>query len=166
MTGPEIPRWRQPIDALSSTRFGSAFLRRVAPHLDRPLMRLSRGRFALTFGLPTLLLTTIGRKSGEPRSSPLLYLRHGESLVVFGTRFGSPRQPDWYLNIQKTPEATVTLDGEEFEVTPRDATPEEREELWARATRMYGGFEKYGERVVGRQIPIVLLTRVEPIARP
>ena len=160
MSSSGIPAWRKPIDALFSSRLGSAFHRRFGPLVDRPLMRLSRGRLALTFGMPTLLLTTIGRRSGEPRSTPLLYVQYEDSWAVIGTRFGSPRQPHWYLNIRKTPGATVLLAGEEFKVSTRDANPAEREELWARATRTYGGFEKYKARVVGREIPIVILSRI------
>ena len=161
MSSSGIPAWRKPLDSIFSSRLGSAFHRRFGPLVDRPLMRLSRGRLALTFGMPTLLLTTIGRRSGEPRSTPLLYFRYEDSLAVIGTRFGSPQQPHWYLNIRKTPEATVLLGGEEFKVSAHDANPAEREKLWALATRAYGGFEKYKARIVAREIPIVILSRIQ-----
>ena len=159
MSDSSIPAWRKPLDAIAGSAVGSAFLRRFAPALDRRLMRLTRGRFAMTFGLPTLLITTTGRKSGEPRSTPLLYLRHGEHLVVIGTRFGSESHPAWYLNLQAKPEARVTLDGEEFAVHCRDATPDEYAALWQQAEGMYGGFEKYKRRVGERTIPILVLER-------
>ena len=164
MSSMNIPRWRRPIDAFGGSRWGSAFLKRVGPLLDRPLMRLTRGRFAMTFGLPTLLLTTTGRKSGQPRPTPLLYIRHGGHLAVIGTRFGSRQHPAWFLNLQANPIASVLLGGEEFEVRARDATSIEREIIWSEATSLYGGFEKYQARVGGRVIPIVILERVSGAA--
>jgi deazaflavin-dependent oxidoreductase (nitroreductase family) len=154
-----IPAWRRPIDAVAGSALGAAFLRRFAPLLDRPLLKLTRGRFALTFGLPTLLITTTGRKSGEPRSTPLLYLRHGDDLAIIGTKFGSTDHPAWYLNLRAKPEARVTLGGEEFAVAARDAAPDEYAALWQQAKATYGGFEKYEQRVGERIIPIVVLER-------
>jgi len=113
----------------------------------------------MTFGLPTLLLTTTGRKSGQPRSTPLLYLRHGDDLTIIGTRFGSPHHPAWYLNLKSNPAAHVTLHGEEFAVSVREADGEEYDGLWEHARSIYGGFDKYKGRVQGRQIPILVLVR-------
>lgn len=155
----ETPAWRKPLDAFASLKPVSAVLKYCMPVLDRPLMRLSRGRFSLTYGLPTLLLTTTGRKSGEPRSAPLLYIRHGEDMALIGTSFGSTTHPAWYLNLMENPQASVLLDGETFAVTARKATPQERQELWLKATRLYGGFEKYETRVGDREIPILVLSR-------
>ena len=156
-----IPSWRRPIDAVLSSRPVSAVLRHVMPVLDKPLMRLSGGRFSSTrsMGLPTLLLTTTGRKTGEPRAAPLLYLRHGDDLALIGTSFGNTSHPAWYLNLMANPRATVLLDDESFEVTAREADPEERPVLWQQATQVYGGFEKYLKRVGDRQVPILVLSR-------
>ncbi len=147
------------MDALASTRPVSAVLKRCLHYLDRPLMRLSRGRLATTAGLPTLLLTTTGRKSGQPRSVPLLYIRMGAELALIGTSFGSTTHPAWYLNLASNPRAGVLLDGEEYSVTAREATPAERTEIWRRATQLYTGFEKYRSRVGDRRIPVLLLAR-------
>ena len=122
-------------------------------------MRLSRGRFSLTYGLPTLMLTTTGRKSGEPRSAPLLYIQRGDDMALIGTSFGSTKHPAWYLNLMANPQASVLLKGETLDVTAREASPEERQEIWLRATRLYVGFEKYQSRVGDREIPILVLTR-------
>ena len=161
MAETEIPTWRKPIDAIISSRSGAAVLRRIAHHLDRPLLRMTRGRFANTFGMPTLLLTTTGRKSGERRGAPLLYFPCGEDLAIIGTHWGSTRHPAWYHNLTAKPEATVLRDGEEFEVVARAAMPEEREQVWAAAARIYGGYAKYRTRVGDREIPIMILSRVE-----
>jgi deazaflavin-dependent oxidoreductase (nitroreductase family) len=160
MKNSDIPAWRRPIEAIASSKPGAAILRYLSPLIDRPLMRLSGGRFALTLGLPTLLLTTTGRKSGEPRSTPLLYLEHEDGMAIIGTSFGSTSHPAWYLNLMANPEAEVLLDGEEFPVRAREATDEERTVLWDRATRTYSGFEQYKGRVGERSIPILVLTRV------
>jgi deazaflavin-dependent oxidoreductase (nitroreductase family) len=153
------PGWRKPIDALASLKPVSAVLKYCMPVLDRSLMRLSHGRIALTFGLPTLLLTTTGRTSGEPRSAPLLYIRYGDDIGLIGTSFGSTKHPAWYLNLMANPNATVLLNGETLAMTAREANPEERREIWLRATRLYVGFDKYKARVGDREIPILLLSR-------
>jgi deazaflavin-dependent oxidoreductase (nitroreductase family) len=107
------------------------------------------------------LLTTTGRKTGQARSAPLLYLRHGEDLVVIGTSFGSTSHPAWYLNLLADPRAAVLLDGDDISVTARAAEPAERAELWPRATELYEGYENYKSRVGEREIPIMVLSRAE-----
>jgi len=154
-----IPTWRKPLDALVGSKIGAAIFSRLSPVLDRPLMRLSRGRVAMTFGMPTLLLTTIGRKSGKRRSTPLLYIKHEDDLVVIGTRFGNPSHPAWYLNLKANPAGEVTLGGQQFPVTMREAREDERPLLWDKATQMYGGFERYAKRVGDRKIPVLVLSR-------
>ena len=155
----KVPGWRRPIDAFAGSPLGSALLAKLGPISDVPLLKLTRGRFALTFGLPTLLLTTTGRKSGEPRPTPLLYLRHGEAIAVIGTRFGNPKPPAWALNLVADPKAQVLLDGEEFEVVARRCEGAERATLWEQARGIYGGFDRYEQRVGEREIPIFLLDR-------
>ena len=151
--------WTRAMEAFPSSKLGAAILSRVAPLIDRPLMRLSGGRVATTAMYPTLLLTTTGRKSGEPRTAPLLYIEHGDDIAIIGTRFGNTNHPAWYLNLRAKPEARVLLDGEEFEVSVRDASEHERAEVWQKATQIYGGFEKYQSRVGDRVIPILMLSR-------
>ena len=151
--------WVRAMEAFPSSRLGAAILSRIGPLIDRPLMRLSGGRLATTAMYPTLLLTTTGRKSGEPRTAPLLFIEQGQDLAIIGTRFGNTNHPAWYLNLQAKPEARVLLDGEEFAVSAREATEHERAEIWQRATEIYGGFEKYLSRVGDRVIPILLLSR-------
>ena len=159
MNAPRIPAWRRPIDAFAGSRLGSRLLARFAPRGDVALLRLTKGRFALTFGLPVLLLTTTGRKSGEPRATPLLYLRHGDAVAVIGTKFGSPREPAWALNLRANPRAVVLLAGEEWSASARLTTGDERSALWEQARSIYGGFDKYQARVGEREIPIFVLER-------
>ena len=153
------PIWRKPIDMFASSRLGSAIFRPTLHLLDRPLMRLTGGRVAMTFGLPTLLLTTTGAKSGKARSVPLLYIPHGDDIAIIGTKFGSTSHPGWYYNLTAKPEATVLLNGETFACTARAATADERVEIWGTAVPIYPGYNKYLSRVGGREVPIFVLER-------
>ena len=97
-------------------------------------------------GAPVLLLTTTGRKSGEPRTAPVLYMRDGESLVVIGSNAGNERAPAWALNLAATPEAEVEVGAAKSSVRARIATGEERADLWRRMSADYPGFDDYRER--------------------
>ena len=102
-------------------------------------------------------LTTYGRKSGKPRTTPLTFFRDGNDLVVIASNGGSDRPPGWWLNLQHNPRAVVGIDGEELNVTARAAPPEQRERLWVEITATYSGYAKYQQKTA-RQIPVVLLT--------
>ena len=123
-------------------------------------MRLTKGRFNLTLGLPSILLTTTGRKSGAKRHSPLLYINFGADIVVIGTRFGGNTHPAWYYNLKAEPHATVTKEGDVYDVEARPATDEERSLIWQEADHVYIGFPKYRERVTDREIPMFILKRL------
>lgn len=119
--------------------------------------RLTGGRLGgRLVGAPVLLLNHVGRKSGQPRTTPLLYLEDGDRLVVVASRGGSEATPAWWLNLQAEPHVDVELRGERRNVVARLATPEERAELWPRVCEMYGDYETYQGRTE-REIPVVLL---------
>ena len=123
------------------------------------LYRLTGGRFVGRVGrAPILLLTTIGRRSGEPRTAPLLYLRDGERLAIVASFGGHPKHPVWYLNLTANPEVSVQVGRDRFDAAARTATPEERERLWPLFVEMYPGYAGYQEKTT-REIPIVLLER-------
>lgn len=107
-------------------------------------------------GLPNLLLTTTGRKSGQPRTVPLVYVEDGDRCVVIASYGGSPTHPAWWLNLEADPNATVQIRGRTFPVTARKATGDERAELWPRAVKLYGGYAGY-QRITDREIPVVIL---------
>lgn len=155
-----FPRWRLPVDSIVGLKPVAGVLRHVMHRFDIPLMRLTKGRFNLTMGLPSILLTTTGRKSGVKRDSPLLYVNFGADIVIIGTRFGGNTHPSWYYNLSAEPHATVTREGEVYEVEARPATAEERPLIWEEADRVYIGFPKYRERVTDREIPMFVLTRL------
>src|SRR6266576_5014849 len=104
---------------------------RILGGVHRRVYRLSGGRFGGKIGgLPVLLLTTIGRKSGRPRTQPLAYTRTGGGYAVIASKGGAAQHPLWYLNLRANPLAEVTVGRDTHEVRARDAEGEERERLW------------------------------------
>ena len=106
-----------------------------------------------------LLLTTAGRKSGEPRTMPLIFDSDGGNYVLVASKGGYDQHPAWYLNLQANPEAEVQVKGDVFKVRARDAEGEERERLWRQMNEMWPDYDRYQERTE-RQIPVVVLERV------
>jgi deazaflavin-dependent oxidoreductase (nitroreductase family) len=120
--------------------------------------RLSRGRLlGRLAGMPVLLLTTTGRRSGKPRTTPLTFFRDGNDLVVIASNGGADRAPDWSLNLQQNPRAVVQIRTDELTVDASTASPEERERLWVGITATYPGYAAYQEKTT-RQIPVLILT--------
>jgi len=112
--------------------------------LNVPLYRLSGGRIAGKVGkAPLLLLTTTGRKSGERRTAPVVYLADGESLVLIDTNAGNERLPAWSLNLSASPEAEVEVGRRRLKVRGRVAEGDERAELWRKHIEQFAGFDYY-----------------------
>ena len=109
-------------------------------------------------GTTILLLTTTGRKSGEPRTTPLIYDRSGDDLLVVASQGGAPKHPAWYLNLQADPEAEVQVKGERYRVRARDANAEERPAMWEQMNRMWQHYDTY-QTLTDREIPVVVLER-------
>ncbi len=127
-------------------------------HANTWLYQKSGGRVGGRFlrGAPVCLLTTTGRKSGEPRTTPLLYLKHGDQVVVVASQGGMPKHPQWYLNLQATPECEVQIRKATLRLRARTASPEERTALWPKLLEMYSDFEDY-QSWTDRVIPVVIL---------
>jgi len=106
--------------------------------------------------MPILLLTTTGRKTGRPRTTPLLYVTDGENIVVVASNAGRPRHPLWWLNLEKNPEAEVQVRNKKRRVKAVEASGEERERLWRLAVGMYPEYEEF-QKTANRQIPVVVL---------
>jgi deazaflavin-dependent oxidoreductase (nitroreductase family) len=106
--------------------------------------------------VPVLLLTTIGRKSGQPKTTPLLYLEDGERVVIVGSQGGMPKHPQWYLNLTQNPEVTVQVGRRVRKMRARVAKPEEHAALWPRLVALYADFATY-QAWTDRAIPIVIL---------
>jgi F420H(2)-dependent quinone reductase len=119
--------------------------------------RLSRGRFLRRVaGMPVLLLTTTGRRSGKARTTPLTFFRDGADLVVIASNGGADRPPDWSLNLQQNPRAIVEIGTDELTVQARTASADERERLWVGITATYSGYARY-QKKTARQIPVLIL---------
>ncbi|MFG3229872.1 nitroreductase/quinone reductase family protein [Kitasatospora sp. NPDC048194] len=108
-------------------------------------------------GTPLLLLTVVGARSGEPRTTPLVHLPDGDRLVVFASNGGSPTHPAWYRNLVAHPEVTVEVGAERYPALATPVGPSEHDRLWARqiaAQPQFAGF-----RTDARTVPLVALTR-------
>jgi len=126
--------------------------------LHTVVYRLSGGRLGGKMGsLRILLLTTTGRKSGQPRTVPLVFFEDGERLVVIASKGGDPRDPHWWENLKRAPDAEVQVGRERRRVRARLASPEERSRLWPRVKRENPAYAEY-ERRTSREIPVVLLS--------
>ena len=109
-------------------------------------------------GATILVLTTIGRKSGEPRKFALIYDGRGDDLVVVASKGGTPDHPGWYENLLAHPDASVQVRGERFDVRARTAEGAERDELWRLMNRSWPNYDTYATRT-DREIPVVVLER-------
>jgi deazaflavin-dependent oxidoreductase (nitroreductase family) len=130
---------------------------RWAGKLNTPLYRLSGGRIGGKVGrAPVLLLTTTGRKSGQQRTAPVVYLADGENVVVINTNAGNAKIPAWSLNLAANPAAEVELGREKRQVQARVAEGEERADLWRKHNVQYAGFDDY-EAKLDREISVIVL---------
>ena len=144
----------------SWSRFSSAlpdaWLRRIGK-LNVPVYKLTRGRLMGRIGrAPVLLLTTTGRRSGEPRTAPVVFSRDGEALIVIGSNAGNARAPAWALNLRAHPAAQVQVRGERRSVRARVAEGAERERLWQLVNDDYAGFNDY-KQLTDREIGVFVL---------
>ena len=136
-------------------------IERITSRLHRRMYRRSGGRRGGTVGSnnrPVALLTTTGRRTGEERESPVIYLGDDERIIVAASNGGRDHDPAWYLNLQADPRCVVQLGADRIPVIARDADPVERAELWPRLTAMYSGYEDYAART-SRVLPVVVLER-------
>jgi deazaflavin-dependent oxidoreductase (nitroreductase family) len=109
-------------------------------------------------GVPTLILTTTGRRSGEPRPTPLIYGRHGDDFLVVASKGGAPDPPAWYRNLSEDPEVEVQVKADRFAARARTATPEEKPGLWRQMASIWPAYDEY-QRKTDREIPVVVLER-------
>ncbi len=109
-------------------------------------------------GRPLLLLTTTGAKSGQPRTTPMMYIPDGNRLLVIASNAGAPVHPDWYRNLVAYPEVTVEVGNEIFEAIAIVTEGPERQRLWTRVVELYPFFADHQAKVT-RQIPVIVLER-------
>ena len=109
-------------------------------------------------GAKILLLTTKGRKTGEPRTAPLIYEEAGDRYVIVASKGGAPEHPGWYRNLAKEPEVELQVKGQVFPARAYTASGDEREQLWRLAARQWPPYDEYQTRT-DREIPVVVLER-------
>jgi len=109
-------------------------------------------------GAPILILTTIGRRSGTRRSTPLIYGRHRDDYLLVASRGGAPTPPAWYLNLQANPDVEVQVRADRFTARARTATAEEKPALWKIMTSIWPAYDDYQMRTE-REIPAIVLER-------
>ncbi len=108
-------------------------------------------------GVPSLLLTTTGRRSGQPRTNALIFGQDGDDFLVVASMGGAPNHPNWYVNLKARPEAKVQVRDRQLEVVARTATDEEKPRLWKIVTDVWPNYDVYQSRT-DRVIPVVVLT--------
>jgi deazaflavin-dependent oxidoreductase (nitroreductase family) len=153
------------MQAFASTRPGAWFFSKTLAPMDRILTRISKGRLTVPTvmaGLPVLVLTSTGRKSGQLRRTHLIAVPYLDTLALLGTNFGQPATPTWVLNLEAEPRASVSHQGQTCEVVARPATSEERSRILAGSTNFYGGYAKYQQRITGRTLRIFVLEPPSP----
>jgi proline iminopeptidase len=109
-------------------------------------------------GSKILLLTTKGRKTGEPHTNPLIYENDGDRYVIVASKGGAPEHPGWYRNLAKNPDVEVQVKDEVFAARARTAEGEERERLWKLAAQQWPAYDDYQQKTE-REIPVVVLER-------
>ena len=140
----------------------------VLHHLDGPVMRRSAGRHSVSSaltGLPIVELTTVGARSGEPRSLPLIGVPDGNRLVLVASNYGQQRNPAWYYNLKANPRCSVALRGQRHEMDAYEAEGEERQRLWELDVAVYPPRNHYAQRAGNRRIPVMVLRPVGEVGR-
>jgi F420H(2)-dependent quinone reductase len=153
-----MKRWERAMETIVKSRPGGWFAVNVGNPVDQRLLRWTNGRVGLFPGQPVGLLETVGAKSGQPRTTPLLYLQDGEQVVLVASKAGAARHPAWFHNLRARPDVFFTArKAHRRPYRAREAEGPERERLWARVNDLYAGYETYQGRSGGRRIPVVVL---------
>lgn len=142
---------------------GSWLFARVLHRIDRPVYRVTGGKqtFAsLVSGIPVVMLTTTGARSGRPRTVPVLGLPAQDGLVVIASNFGQDKHPAWYHNLRADPQGSVVVDGQTRAVRAVEAEGEQRARIWQEGLRVYPGWSQYERRAAHRRIAVFVL---EPV---
>ncbi|MCP2291581.1 nitroreductase/quinone reductase family protein [Nocardia amikacinitolerans] len=143
----------------AATKPGSWVIRKITP-LDRRVLERTDAKYTILgpIGAPVILLTTTGRKSGQPRTQPLLYVHDGDTLYVIGSNFGQAHHPAWTANLLADPNATVAIAGERIRVTATPVEGAAKEPIFQRFVEVTGAYAAYRDRT-SRDLRIFALTR-------
>ena len=139
------------------SNIGTWIAMKFSTRIDPPMLRLTGGRFSTGVFFPVVLLTARGRKSGRPRTVPLVYFTQDDEVILTASSFGRPKHPNWYLNVKANPEVELHSGGARRRYLARETSGEERDRLFALAERLYAGYGLYASRTGGRTIPVLAL---------
>jgi deazaflavin-dependent oxidoreductase (nitroreductase family) len=148
---------------VAGSGLGSWLFARLLHRIDRPVYRLTGGRHtfaSLVSGIPVVMLTTTGARSGRPRTVPVLGLPTDEGLAVIASNFGQRRQPAWYYNLRANPEGSVAVDGQSRRFRAVQAEGDRRRRIWDEGLRVYPGWSQYERRAQNRRITVFVLDPV------
>jgi deazaflavin-dependent oxidoreductase (nitroreductase family) len=150
--------WQRMTVYVATTRFGRWLILHVIHYIDLWLEHWTHGRFssASLVGVPLLILTTKGARSGLLRSTPLLFMKHGQEIIVIASSLGSPRHPDWYFNLRSNPEVSLRIEGKSKYYFARQANGQERQDYWEEMVNLYSGYTKYASLAADREIPVIV----------
>lgn len=129
----------------------------IASRVDPWILRATGGRVALTAFFPLVLLTTRGRKSGEPRTVPLVYFTQGDEVILTASSFGRASHPAWYLNAKANPRVELLARGRGGTYLARETEGAERDRLFELSKTLYAGYGLYEQRATERTIPVLAL---------
>lgn len=145
--------------AASSTRLGGIFYHLVCRRIDAVLIPLTDGRLAMGPPGQTVLLTTTGARSGEPRKAAVAFLWRGEDMIVIASKGGAPHHPAWYHNLKADPRVRTQYRGVDEVRVAREAVGAERDALFDRMAETFSNFRAYQRRAAGRRIPVMVLSK-------
>lgn len=146
------------MEASVATPPGTWFFKHVVSHFEPAMIKASGGKYQFGSG-PRVNLTVPGRKSGEPRTSTLLYFTRGEEVILVASNFGGEKFPAWYYNLRAARECELQWRGGSGTYVAREADEPERTALFELAKKLYGGYGNYAKKTAGiRTIPVMILT--------
>jgi deazaflavin-dependent oxidoreductase (nitroreductase family) len=153
--------WQRIVQRLAMTNvLSSGFLSKYLHRMDTPILEWSKGKYSLTTwltGLPVVVLTTIGARSGKVRTVPLAGYPDGGKIILIASSLGSVHHPAWYHNLCANPQVQISRNSETKKYHAQIVEQSERDRYWQIALDYYPGYQAYEQRAGGREIPIVLL---------
>jgi deazaflavin-dependent oxidoreductase (nitroreductase family) len=153
---------RKVLVPLSNNRVGYWYLTKVAPRIDATLTPATKAWLSSVPGMPLLLITSTGAKSGKPRTNPLVYWSRGDDVIVMASHYGRDSHPAWLFNVKAHPDVTLLFRGKRGDYRARVAEGAERDELWETSKDFIGNYRSYEQRAAGkRQIQVVVCSPVD-----
>jgi deazaflavin-dependent oxidoreductase (nitroreductase family) len=153
--------WQRQLQHLPASNIGAAVFSKFLHYVDPDLMKITKNRLSvpgLVTGLPIVILTSTGAKSGVARTWPAIGIPDGDNIALIASNWGQKHNPAWYYNLRANPIAKLEFNGHIGTYKAKEVTdPDEYQRLWKKGTEVYIGYEKYRQRVGDRKIPMMLL---------